>query len=96
MASLAEIRAKLAAQENRQGGNSTGGGDNGIFPHWNIPENSQVASPNMRGNMSPFKSAHDVFFKTETSRGYLRVQFPFACTHFNVLTFYMILHLISY
>jgi hypothetical protein len=38
MASLAEIRAKLAAQENRGSGNSTGGGDNGIFPHWNIPE----------------------------------------------------------
>ena len=38
MASLAEIRAKLAAQENRGSGQSTGGGDNGIFPHWNIPE----------------------------------------------------------
>ena len=38
MASLAEIRAKLASQENRGSGQSTGGGDNGIFPHWNIPE----------------------------------------------------------
>ncbi len=38
MASLAEIRAKLAAQDNRSSGNSTGSGDNGIFPHWNIPE----------------------------------------------------------
>lgn len=38
MASLAEIRAKLAAQENRGSGQSTGSGDNGIFPHWNIPE----------------------------------------------------------
>lgn len=37
MASLAEIRAKLAAQENRGSGSSSGG-DNGIFPHWNIPE----------------------------------------------------------
>jgi len=41
MASLAEIRAKLQAQETRGGGNqSSGGGDNAIFPFWNIPENS--------------------------------------------------------
>lgn len=39
--SLAEIRAKLAAQENRgQGGQSQG--DNAIYPHWNIPENSSA------------------------------------------------------
>ncbi len=39
MATLAEIRAKLQASE---GGNrsSSGGGDNAIFPFWNIPENS--------------------------------------------------------
>ena len=37
MASLAEIRAKLAQQENRTGGTTTGG-DNAIFAHWNIPE----------------------------------------------------------
>lgn len=36
---LAEIRAKLQSQENRQGGN-TGGGDKAIYPHWNIPENT--------------------------------------------------------
>ena len=40
MATLAEIRAKLQEQENRGGGSSTGGGDNAIFPFWNIPENS--------------------------------------------------------
>ena len=41
MASLAEIRAKLQEQDNRGGGNqSSGGGDNAIFPFWNIPENS--------------------------------------------------------
>ena len=38
MASLAEIRAKLKAQESRS--ERTGGGDNAIFPHWNIPEGS--------------------------------------------------------
>jgi hypothetical protein len=37
--SLAEIRAKLQAQENRKGGQSTGG-DNAIYPHWNIAEGS--------------------------------------------------------
>ena len=35
--SLAEIRAKLASQENRGSGN-TMGGDNGIYAHWNIQE----------------------------------------------------------
>ncbi len=38
MASLAEIRAKLKAQESRT--ERTGGGDNAIYPHWNIPEGS--------------------------------------------------------
>ena len=41
MATLAEIRAKLQEQENRGGGGSSNtGGDNAIFPFWNIPENS--------------------------------------------------------
>lgn len=38
MATLAEIRAKLLAQEKQKGGNFSGG-DNAIFPHWNTPEN---------------------------------------------------------
>ena len=37
MATLAEIRAKLKEQEVRSGGNSTGG-DNAIYPFWNIKE----------------------------------------------------------
>ena len=37
MASLAEIRAKLKAQETRSE-RTGGGGNNAIFPHWNIPE----------------------------------------------------------
>ena len=37
MASLAEIRARLQAAENKQGGN-TSGGDNAIYPHWNMAE----------------------------------------------------------
>jgi len=38
MATLQEIRAKLAAQDTRS--NSGGGGDNAVYAHWNIPENT--------------------------------------------------------
>jgi hypothetical protein len=38
MASLAEIRAKLAASENKPGSNGNFGGDNSIYPHWNMNE----------------------------------------------------------
>src|SRR6056300_1653263 len=38
MASLAEIRAKLKEQESRTSGGSTSGGDNAIFPVWNMKE----------------------------------------------------------
>ena len=37
MASLAEIRARIAAQENKQSG-STQQSDNAIYPHWNMDE----------------------------------------------------------
>ena len=40
MASLAEIRAKLAQQETRSSGSNGGGRDNAIYPHWDIPEGS--------------------------------------------------------
>jgi hypothetical protein len=38
MASLAEIRAKLAAAENKPGSGGNTGGDNSIYPHWNMEE----------------------------------------------------------
>ena len=38
MASLAEIRARLQAAEQKQGGQSAGGGDKTIYPHWNMEE----------------------------------------------------------
>lgn len=38
MASLAEIRAKIAQQENKQ--TTTGPSDNSIYPHWNMEEGS--------------------------------------------------------
>ena len=39
MATLAEIRAKLQASSQQNGGSATGG-DNAIYPHWNMPEGS--------------------------------------------------------
>jgi len=38
MASLAEIRQRLQAAENKQGGGNSFGGDNSIYPHWNLEE----------------------------------------------------------
>ena len=42
MASLAEIRARLQAAENK-GGQSTGGGDKSIYPHWNMEEGQSAS-----------------------------------------------------
>jgi len=40
MATLAEIRAKLLAQENKSSGNSNSSGPNAIYRHWDIPTDS--------------------------------------------------------
>ena len=42
MATLAEIRAKLREQESRTSGNNKqSGGDNAIYPHWNMAEGKE-------------------------------------------------------
>ena len=41
MASLAEIRAKLKEQETRTGGGERTGGDNSIYPFWNLKEGDE-------------------------------------------------------
>jgi hypothetical protein len=41
MATLAEIRAKLKEQESRTSGGSKSGGDNAIYPFWNLKEGEQ-------------------------------------------------------
>lgn len=41
MTSLSEIRARLAASENKQGGQAQGG-DNGIYAHWSMDEGSSA------------------------------------------------------
>ena len=42
MATLAEIRARLAEQAQKSGSSNTGTGDNAIFAHWNIPEGTSA------------------------------------------------------
>jgi len=70
MASLAEIRAKLAQQESRNGGNNSGGGrDNAIYPHWDIPESSTA-----RIRFLPDGDAKNDFFWVERAM----IRLPFA------------------
>jgi hypothetical protein len=42
MASLADIRARIAAQENKSTGNSTQQSDNAIYAHWNMEEGTNA------------------------------------------------------
>jgi hypothetical protein len=42
MASLAEIRARIAAQENKSNSGSTTQSDNAIYPHWNMDEGTSA------------------------------------------------------
>jgi hypothetical protein len=66
--SLAEIRAKLQAQETRsQGGQSQG--DNAIYAHWNIPEGSSA-----KIRFLPDANAKNDFFWVER----LMIRLPFA------------------
>ena len=66
--SLAEIRAKLQAQQTRgQGGQSQG--DNAIYAHWNIPEGSSA-----RIRFLPDANTKNDFFWVER----LMIKLPFA------------------
>jgi hypothetical protein len=69
MASLAEIRAKLKEQESRTSGNSSGGGDNGIYPFWNMKEGD---SSTLR--FLPDGDSDNTFFWKER----LVIKLPFA------------------
>lgn len=42
MATLAEIRAKLLEAQNKSSGQLSGGGDNAIYPHWNMQEDKEA------------------------------------------------------
>jgi len=69
MASLAEIRAKLKEQETRSTGGSTGGGDNAIYPFWNMKEGE---SSTLR--FLPDGNPDNTFFWVER----LMIKLPFA------------------
>jgi len=68
MASLAEIRAKLKSQEVNRSTSSTGG-DNAIYPHWNISEGSEAVV-----RFLPDKDTNNTFFWTERNM----IKLPFA------------------
>lgn len=68
MASLSEIRAKLKEQENRGSGN-TKGGDNGIFPFWNMKEGQSSTIRYL-----PDGNDQNTFFWVER----LMIKLPFA------------------
>jgi hypothetical protein len=65
---LAEIRAKLQASEGR-GGNKQSGGDNAIYPHWNIAEGSTA-----RVRFLPDGNTKNSFFWAERAM----IRLPFA------------------
>ena len=64
---LAEIRAKLQANENRGSGKTQG--DNAIFAHWNIPENTTA-----RLRFLPDANTKNSFFWVERAM----IRLPFA------------------
>ena len=68
MASLAEIRARLQAAENKQGGQSTGG-DNSIYPHWNMEEGQSATL-----RFLPDGNSKNTFFWMERAM----IRLPFA------------------
>ncbi len=69
MASLAEIRAKLKEQEAGAGGQRTGGGDNAIYPFWNMKEGEQATI-----RFLPDGDDSNTFFWKER----LMIKLPFA------------------
>jgi hypothetical protein len=69
MATLAEIRAKLQESQNKTSGNSTGGGDNAIYPHWNMQEGKEAVV-----RFLPDGNPNNTFFWVERAM----IKLPFA------------------
>ena len=69
MATLAEIRAKLKEQETKTGGSSRTGGDNAIYPFWNLKEGEQATV-----RFLPDGDKENTFFWKER----LMIKLPFA------------------
>jgi hypothetical protein len=68
MASLAEIRAKLKEQESRGTGETRSGGDNSIYPFWNLKEGSESAV-----RFLPDGDSNNTFFWVE--RAMIKLEF---------------------
>jgi hypothetical protein len=69
MATLAEIRAKLQEAQAKSTGKSTGGGDNAIYPHWNMQEGKEAVV-----RFLPDSNANNTFFWVERAM----IKLPFA------------------
>jgi len=69
MASLAEIRAKLQEAQSRTPGQSSGGGDNAIYPHWNMQEGKEAVI-----RLLPDGDEKNTFFWVERAM----IKLPFA------------------
>ena len=69
MASLAEIRAKLQEAQAKSTGQSTGGGDNAIYPHWNMQEGKEAVI-----RLLPDGNSNNTFFWVERAM----IKLPFA------------------
>jgi hypothetical protein len=69
MASLAEIRARLQAAENKGGNSSGGGGDSAIYPHWNMEEGQSATL-----RFLPDANSKNTFFWVERAM----IRLPFA------------------
>ena len=69
MATLAEIRAKLQEAQSKSTGQSTGGGDNAIYPHWNMAEGKEAVI-----RLLPDGNPNNTFFWVERAM----IKLPFA------------------
>jgi len=70
MATLAEIRAKLQEAQNNQSGNrQSSGGDNAIYPHWNMQEGKEAVV-----RFLPDGDTNNTFFWVERAM----IKLPFA------------------
>lgn len=69
MASLAEIRAKLKEQEQRGSDNQRSGGDNSIYPFWNLKEGQEAVV-----RFLPDGNTDNTFFWAERAM----IKLPFA------------------
>jgi hypothetical protein len=69
MASLAEIRAKLQEAQSKTPGSTQSGGDNAIYPHWNMPEGKEATV-----RFLPDGNTANTFFWVERAM----IKLPFA------------------